>query len=88
MPNGGVGRGHALIVPVSLVALVIAPVLIPGCRLAPTDASSDRHLGTGRLLQANPWDVNPVREASVDGARVVYTGFRDGTWNVHVCELE
>lgn len=47
-----------------------------------------RHLETGRLLQANPWDVNPVREASLDGARVVYTGIRDGTWNVHLYELK
>lgn len=47
-----------------------------------------RHLETGQVLQANPWDVNPVREASVDGARVVYTGFRHGTWDVHLYELK
>lgn len=59
-----------------------------GSPVSPTRPLFLRHVETGRVLQANPWDVNPVRAARVDGARVVYTGFRQGAWNIHLYELK
>lgn len=47
-----------------------------------------RPIPAGEVLQANPWDVSPVDAAHIDGRRVVYTGFREGAWNLHLYELK
>lgn len=65
----------------------VATIDVRGNPSRPTRPLFLRHVETGRVLQANPWDVNPVREASFDGSRVVYTGFRHRALNVYLYEL-
>lgn len=66
----------------------VATIDLRGSPVSPTRPLFLRHVETGRVLQANPWDVNPVQVAHVDGTRVVYTGFRHGAWNIHLYELK
>lgn len=68
--------------------LRVATIDLRGSPVSPTRPLFLRHVETGRVLQANPWDVNPVRAARIDGSRVVYAGFRHGAWNIHLYELK